>query len=209
MNLTSGYEISELILRTVAIIVSLTVHEYAHAVVSIIQGDDTPAAYGRNTLNPMAHIDIMGLLSLFVFRFGWAKPVPIQSYNYKNPRRGIILTSLAGPFANFLLAFFSAVIFFVVPNQSQFMQSFLAELFAINCGLMVFNLIPFPPLDGSKVLSELFGGKVAEFMYKMERGGTFLLFMLLWLPPVQMFVGLLIGKAEFFIQYLAILVTGR
>lgn len=202
-----AYKISEIIVRVVAVVLSLTIHEYAHGLASTLQGDDTPYEHGRLTLNPMAHIDILGMIALFTLHFGWAKPVPISSYKYKNPRRGIIVTSLAGPFANLLMAFLAALVWHIFVPESEFTRKFLSELFAMNTGLAVFNLIPFPPLDGSKVLSEIFGGVVSEFMYKLERGGTFILFLLLWLPPVQVQLSSLIMKTQSYIEYLAILIS--
>lgn len=177
--------VSEFIIRAVAIIIGFTIHEYSHALVSTVQGDDTPRLYGRLTLNPAAHIDVAGLIALFIFRFGWAKPVPISSQKYRHPRLGVVLTSLAGPASNLILAFFTAVIFAKVNVTSPFTADFLSELFGINIGLAVFNLIPVPPLDGSAIITETVGGRVAEFMYSMERKGSIIVFLLLWLPPVQ------------------------
>jgi Zn-dependent protease len=197
----------EIIIRVIAVIISLTVHEYAHAVVSHAQGDRTPEQYGRLTLNPMSHIDLVGLISLFIFKFGWAKPVPISSYYYKNSRRGIILTSLAGPVSNLILAFFSMVALYAFQPESQAIQYFLLELLFMNTGLAVFNILPFPPLDGSKIFAELFGGKIAEIIYSMEGKGTFILFLLLWLDPVRQVIGILNGKVLYTLESLARLVV--
>lgn len=176
---------AEIIFSVIAIVVSFTIHEYSHALVSTVQGDDTPRNYGRLTLNPASHIDIMGFISLFLFKFGWAKPIPISSRNYKNPRVGIILTSLAGPLSNLLLAFISLIVYFVSYPQSGGIEYFLNELIGINIGLAVFNLIPVPPLDGSKIIAEIFGGKVAVFFFNIQRYGIMLLFALLWIPGVS------------------------
>ncbi len=176
---------SEIIFSVIAIIVSFTIHEYSHALVSTVQGDDTPRNYGRLTLNPASHIDLMGFISLFLFKFGWAKPIPISSRNYKNPRLGIILTSLAGPLSNLILAFISLIVFYASFPQSKAIQYFLRELIRINAGLAVFNLLPVPPLDGSKVIAEIFGGKVSVFFFNIQRYGVMLLFALLWIPGVS------------------------
>ena len=179
----------EILFSLIAIVVSFTIHEYSHAFISTVQGDDTPKIYGRLTLNPVAHIDIMGFICLFLFRFGWAKPVPISSKNYKNPRLGIILTSLAGPLSNLVLAFITIVVVFVANPQSEAIGYFLDQLLLINVGLAVFNLIPVPPLDGSKIIGEIFGGKVSVFLFNMERYGIMILFALLWIfPPVSQFL---------------------
>jgi Zn-dependent protease len=178
----------EIIFSLIAIVVSFTIHEYSHAFISTVQGDDTPKTYGRLTLNPAAHIDIMGFICLFLFKFGWAKPVPISSKNYKNPRLGIILTSIAGPFSNLILAFISIIVLTITYPQSEAINYFLMQLIFINVGLAVFNLIPIPPLDGSKIIGEIFGGKVAVFLFNIQRGGIMIIFILLWLPPVSQFI---------------------
>ncbi|WDC83806.1 site-2 protease family protein [Caloramator sp. mosi_1] len=98
--------LSELIFVSIAVIVSLTIHEYSHALAATLLGDDTPKVYDRLTLNPFAHIDIAGLIALLIVRFGWAKPVPVNPYNFKNRSLGIIITSIAGPLSNIILAFF-------------------------------------------------------------------------------------------------------
>jgi Zn-dependent protease len=178
----------EIIFSLIAIVVSFTIHEYSHAFISTVQGDDIPKTYGRLTLNPAAHIDIMGFICLFLFKFGWAKPVPISSKNYKNPRLGIILTSLAGPLSNLILAFITILVIFTTYPQSEAIGYFLEQLLLINVGLAVFNLIPVPPLDGSKIIAEIFGGKVAIFIYNIKRAGIMILLILLWIPQVSQFL---------------------
>lgn len=181
-----GYKnISEVILSFIAIIVSLTIHEYSHGLASTAQGDDTPRLYGRLTLNPLAHIDPMGFLSLLLFRFGWAKPVPISSRNYKNPRIGIVLTSAAGPLSNLILAFFGLLSLYLFKVQSADLIYFLQSLVFLNIGLAVFNLIPIPPLDGSKILAETIGGAVSKFIYKIERAGMIILLLAFWFTPLD------------------------
>lgn len=182
----TGYDsIGTFILTGIGIIISITIHEYSHALVSTKLGDKTPEMYGRLTLNPLAHIDLLGLISLFIFRFGWAKPVPIDSSYYKDRRKGIILTSLAGPVSNLILAFFSLLILRAAKPQSRGLDIFLIILAQLNTGLAVFNMIPLSPLDGSKIFAELFGGRVADIIYSLERYGTFLIFILIWIPAVQ------------------------
>jgi Zn-dependent protease len=181
----TNFNPTEAVISLIAMILSLTIHEYAHGLVSHIQGDRTPEKYGRLTLNPLAHIDIMGLVALYLFKFGWAKPIPISSYNYKNPRVGIILTSIAGPASNLLAAFFSAFVFYAFKPNSEATIYMLESLFVMNVGLAVFNTIPIPPLDGSKVIAEIFRGKVADIIYRIEGKGMAVLFVLLWLDPVR------------------------
>lgn len=182
-------DITEKIITAFVFLFALTVHEYSHGLISALQGDDTPERYGRLTMNPIAHIDIIGFISLLIFRFGWAKPVPVSSRNYKNPRLGIILTSLAGPFSNLFVAFISIIIWYVLPEslfiKSPVLDTFLFYMVYVNVMLAVFNLIPVPPLDGSKVFAEIFGGKFADIIYSIESKGTFILFLLLMFRPVQ------------------------
>lgn len=182
----------EIIFSIIAIIVSFTIHEYSHAFISTAQGDDTAKIYGMLTLNPAAHIDIMGFISLFLFKFGWAKPVPINSKNYKNPKLGVILTSIAGPLSNFILAFISIIVLYAFEPQSDGIIYFLNQLIIINVGLAVFNLLPLPPLDGSKIISEIFGGKVSLFLFNIQRYGVVLLFLLLMFSPVSQFISYII-----------------
>lgn len=202
-----GYKnMSEIVLSFIAIIVSLTIHEYSHGLASTAQGDDTPRLYGRLTLNPLAHIDPMGLVSLFLFRFGWAKPVPISSRNYKNPRIGIVLTSAAGPLSNLILAFFSLLSLYLFKVQSAELIYFFQNLIFLNIGLAVFNLIPIPPLDGSKILAETLGGAVSEFIYKIERAGMVILMLALWFTPLndilsKIIFNIAVGMEDFIIIF--------
>lgn len=200
----TGYDnIGTFILTAIGIIISLTIHEYSHALVSTKLGDKAPEMYGRLTLNPLAHIDLLGLLSLFIFRFGWAKPVPIDPSYYRDRRKGIILTSLAGPVSNLILAFFSLLIFRAAKPQSKGIALFLIILAQLNTGLAVFNMIPLSPLDGSKIFAELFEGKVADLIYSLERYGTFLIFILLWIPAVQNVISLMIQNVLSWLYALA------
>lgn len=205
-----GYDnIAQVILSAIAIIISFTIHEYSHALASHVQGDDTPSMYGRLSLNPLAHVDPIGLITLFIFKFGWAKPVPIISRSYKNERLGLIFTSIAGPLSNVLLAFLSVLTIGLLNPSNEGVAYFLSEMMWINCGLAVFNLLPFPPLDGSKIFAELFRGPIADLIYKMERFGVMLLFMLLWIPGVDKMLFILIkGLANGIIQAV-LLIVGR
>jgi len=141
--------------RLVAILFAITVHEYAHGRVAEIEGDPTARLSGRLTLNPLAHIDPIGFLMLLIFRFGWAKPVPVNFNNLKRGEKSIILVSLAGPLANFLLAFLVSIFWRVnLPLPIGFIR-FCIELALLNVFLGIFNLIPIPPLDGSHILASI------------------------------------------------------
>ena len=171
----SGIEIAILFLaRLFVVFCTLPVHEYAHAFVADKLGDKTARLSGRLTLNPMAHIDILGAIMILFVGFGYAKPVPVNPRNFKNPKKGMALTALAGPFSNILMA----VVFMFLSNvlslfgSSLFVQAFyvfFSFAASINIGLAVFNLIPIPPLDGSRVLELLIPDKYYYKFAQYER----------------------------------------
>lgn len=171
----SGIEIAILFLaRLFVVFCTLPVHEYAHAFVADKLGDKTARLSGRLTLNPMAHIDILGAIMIFFVGFGYAKPVPVNPRNFKNPKKGMAFTALAGPFSNILMA----VVFMLLSNvlslfgSSLFVQAFyvfFSFAASINIGLAVFNLIPIPPLDGSRVLELLIPDKYYYKFAQYER----------------------------------------
>lgn len=147
------------IVWVVAIFSSLTIHEFSHALVGSLRGDKTAEREGRLTLNPFSHLDLMGLIPLFLFGFGWAKPVPFNPYNLKDPKWDSVLIALAGPFSNFLLALVSGIGFrfaFASLGAENLLTIFLFLLVLLNLFLMFFNVIPIHPLDGSKLFFALF-----------------------------------------------------
>ena len=139
-------------------LIALSFHEFAHALVAYLLGDDTAKKQGRLTLNPLAHLDPMGTLFLLIFRIGWAKPVPFNMHNFKRPKLYSILTAFAGPVANFILAYvlFWCMKLFPIFNFTPNIFKSLNQLFGtaahINVMLGVFNLLPIPPLDGSHLI---------------------------------------------------------
>lgn len=143
------------------ILLSLSFHEFSHAYVSYRLGDPTAKNMGRLTLNPFKHLDPIGTLMMFVARVGWAKPVPINPVYYRDRKKGTMLVSLAGPLSNIMLAFLAAFPLVYIGLKYSFRPSgfsmvlfeFSMLFFAVNINLAVFNMIPIPPLDGSKVLS--------------------------------------------------------
>ncbi|MBQ6704032.1 MAG: site-2 protease family protein, partial [Clostridia bacterium] len=147
----------ELLYRMPAILVALAFHEWAHARAAYSLGDPTAFNFGRMTLNPLAHIDPWGFVMLALFRFGWAKPVPINPRNFKNPRRDEIIVGLAGVFTNLLLAFAAMGVFYgiaaTVGLRNAALNTVIYYFYFINLSLCVFNLLPIPPLDGYQVFS--------------------------------------------------------
>ena len=162
------------------ILFSLSVHESAHAYVAHKLGDDTARNFGRITLNPAKHFDPVGFLFLLLFGFGWAKPVPVNTRNMKNGRWGFVATSIAGPISNILLAFISAilaeltlVVLTHIPNMGgisgMLTYSFFQMAVSLNVGYAVFNLLPIPPLDGSRLWTALLPRRIAEWTFRYER----------------------------------------
>ena len=159
---------SDMLFRIPALLLALTIHEYAHGAVSYSLGDPTPELEGRLTMNPLAHLDIMGTIMLVVVGFGWAKPVVIDPRYYRNPRRDIMKVSFAGPGANLVLCFIAALLLVLMSKMNMLSGSvfkFLQSLMIYNVYFAFFNLLPIPPLDGSKILMELLPRQTA---YKFE-----------------------------------------
>jgi Zn-dependent protease len=160
-------------LYMVALLIAITIHEFSHAFVAERLGDPTPKLQGRITLNPASHIDLMGLVFLFIFGFGWGKPVQFDPFNLKNPRRDAALISVAGPVSNILLALVLSILFRLVPSP------LLLPFIYLNVVLAIFNLIPIHPLDGFKIVGGLLPSDKAREWYQLERLGIFFLLALI------------------------------
>lgn len=161
-----------------AILIAITFHEFAHGKMASILGDPTPGQTGRLTLNPLRHLDLFGTLMLLIVGFGWAKPVQINPTYFKDPRKGTIYTSLAGPAMNLVLAYFAVFVLYLL-MPSGWLLSFLTHLIWFNVVLAVFNLIPVPPLDGSKVLFGLLPTRIRMKLLPLQQYGNVILIVLL------------------------------
>lgn len=192
-RLNSTDSILTLLLTLPAILIAITFHEFAHAFAADKLGDSTPRNQGRLTLNPIKHIDPFGFALLIIAGFGWGKPVQVNPRNFKRNitmTKGEAIVSFAGPLMNLVLAFVSAIIFAICVKydllanmtiRARFLvQIFLLELVLINVGLGLFNLIPLPPLDGSKVLSGFLPYK-ADMWFKNNEQIFYIIFLVLWI----------------------------
>ncbi len=208
----------QIIIQLPILLISLTIHEFSHGYVAYMLGDDTAKRAGRLTLNPISHIDPFGLIMLFIARIGWAKPVPINPYNFNDQKRDMAISAAAGPVSNFVFAIILSVIFNLIkkadPNiiytasgMTQFWLGMLLYAILINLALGIFNLLPIPPMDGSKIL----GGFLSDEAYykytaQEQKGAQILIIILLVsfvfrlniigaiiMPPLNFFLNLLTG----------------
>ncbi len=176
-------DIIYLILSAFAVLITLTVHEYFHGYAAYKLGDKTAEKMGRLSLNPIRHIDPIGALCMIFFHFGWAKPVPVNTRYFKNPKRDFAIVALAGPLSNFALAFVSAFIYILIyalVGDAVFSSAFLFSIVEntlnflmifhlVNIGIGIFNMIPVPPLDGSRVLGAFLPYRAYNKMLEHER----------------------------------------
>lgn len=168
-------DITQWIIKIPVLLFAITIHEYAHGRAALALGDPTAKRMGRLSFNPLSHLDILGAICLFLFNFGWAKPVPVDSRYFKNMRRDVIIMALAGPAANLGAAFIAGLLirFFMLPLEIYLQM--LLWLILLNIGLGLFNLLPLPPLDGSHVLENLLPPGAAQKYHEYGRYGPFIL----------------------------------
>lgn len=166
----------------VALIIAITIHEFAHALTADRLGDPTPRSQGRLTLNPLKHLDLIGTLLLIFVHFGWGKPVQIDAYNFKNPKKDELLVSLAGPASNIILAVLLSLIIRFVP-LNYYIVSLIVSIIQFNIVLAIFNLVPIPPLDGAKILLNSLPSDVSnQWEDSLNKYGPFILIALVFLP---------------------------
>ncbi|MHB8790433.1 MAG: site-2 protease family protein [Desulfobulbaceae bacterium] len=185
--------ILQIIILAPPFLLALTFHELAHGYVAWRLGDPTARNAGRLTMNPLKHLDPLGVLAFIIMRIGWAKPVPVNPVYFRDPRKGMLLVALAGPGANMLLAVASAILVKLLlmlhPYIPQFVFDPLANMLVasvwINVMLAVFNLLPIPPLDGSKVLMGVLPPVMARSYEKLEPFGFILLLILFYLGLIS------------------------
>lgn len=168
------------ILWTLAVILALTIHEFSHALAGKLQGDPTAELEGRLTLNPLAHIDWFGFILLLIIGFGWAKPTPFNPYNLKYKKFGATLVALAGPISNAIIVLIIGTVLAIIVRIGHFsadnlMIQFFLLLLQVNILLGIFNLLPIPPLDGSRVLTSLIGEKYPQVVETLDRYGMYIL----------------------------------
>jgi Zn-dependent protease len=193
-------DISQWIVRIPVLLFAITIHEYAHGKAALRLGDPTAKNMGRLSLNPLPHIDPFGAICLFLFNFGWAKPVPVNPRYFKNIRRDIIIMALAGPLANIMVAFLSGILirYFLFPWDIYCMG--LIYMLFMNIGLGLFNLLPLPPLDGSHVMENVLSPAAAQKYRDFGRYGPFLLIGIIFLDNFAhtgILSGLLIGPMTY------------
>ena len=179
------------ILLAIPLLYSIILHELAHGWVADKMGDPTAKRLGRLSLNPLRHLDPIGTIMLFLFGFGWAKPVPVNFENLHDRRKGLILVSSAGIAANMALAFLAFLIFrLIAPTPGGMLHTFLYYLAQINIILASFNLIPIPPLDGSKILMGFVSARAQYTLARLEPFGFFIIIGLLYLGALNPLIAL-------------------
>ncbi len=206
----NGWEgIAEMLLTVFCVLFSLSIHEFAHGYAAYRMGDDTAKNMGRLNIRPLSHLDPIGAICLFLFGFGWAKPVPINPRNFKKGRfkSGMVLTSLAGPVSNLIVCFGCCLAYSVIIKVFGHVQlgrlayvsitvvlTMLQVLISLNISLAVFNLIPIPPLDGSKILNAVLPARIYFKIMQYEQYGFIILIILINTPLFSFLLNFLATK---------------
>lgn len=186
-SIWNGFDFTYLLsilLGVIPALLCITLHEMGHGYVAWLLGDNTAKEQGRLTLNPLKHIDILGLLMMMIFHVGWAKPVPVNMFRFKNPKRDMAITALAGPVVNILITIVFLFLFgaLYIPLQGSAVGVYILRMLELTAdlslGLAIFNLIPVPPLDGSKVLLSCLSNENYYKLMRYERWGMLIMFAL-------------------------------
>ena len=198
--------IADLLINVFCVFLALSIHEVAHGFVAYKLGDETAKNAGRLSLSPLRHLDPIGAIFLFLFGFGWARPVPVNPRNFDRVKMktGMVLTSLAGPVSNLIVAFISAFFMHIVASMEANMPLtvvylLLSNLMVLNIGLGVFNFIPIPPLDGYKVLSAVLPPRYYFKLMQYERFGFIILLLIIYIPLFNSLLsGAVLGIMHFY-----------
>lgn len=186
------YSLDQIPYVAVALMIAFAVHEFAHAWVAYKFGDPTAERQGRLTLNPIQHLDPLGTILIFIAGFGWARPVPVNRFMFKNPRLAGVLVSVAGPISNLLLVFLAFAIWYIfvalglASGIPEFFLNFLNIFIGLNAMLFVFNLLPFPPLDGYRIVEDLAPTDIRAKMTQYEAYGS-VIFLILVITPLDQY----------------------
>lgn len=200
-----------LIIRLIVALIALPIHECAHGYVAYRLGDDTAKRQGRLTINPLAHFDPIGTVAIILFGFGWAKPVPINPLNFENPKKGMMISSLAGPLSNIGLALISMVLYkisnivFYFGISNAFIvtvQTFFLYMVSINITLGVFNLIPIPPLDGSRIATYFLPQRIYFKIMQYENFIFIGLMIVLWLGILDGPISFVSGSVTYLLNFI-------
>lgn len=205
--LRPGIGFEDILMRIVAVMIIvflvMPLHECAHGWIAVKLGDNTAKYSGRLTLNPLPHIDPLGALAILLFGFGWARPVPVDPRNFKNPKSGMALTALAGPLSNLLAALVGGLVLKVIFMFSSSIPAvlmswiliFFINYMMINVGLAVFNLIPLPPLDGSKIIGAFIPDRILYKFAQYQNVIMMIVFVLLFVGVLSVPLGILQSAA--------------
>lgn len=215
----SDIQISDKLISFVAFIpiffISITIHEFAHAITAAKLGDSTAKDLGRMTINPIKHADLIGTVIVPLFTFfsgfaliGWAKPVPVDRRNFKNPYKDDAFVSFAGPFSNFILAIVFAVTFALIYKTNLTNSNLVLNIFwygtFFNIFLFFFNLLPIPPLDGSHILFDIFPNKFTASLLRLGFYGSIILLVFIYSPLWNYFFTLVNSTANFFLKMVGV-----